>query len=153
MSAKLTFNGVEIAVPVAELAEAMKQLALVGQHAAKVTPKPNGSGDQGRPVQKVNGVVAHATNGPEDKALLLLQLLVDHKMSGGVSSDEVQRVLGVSHPKGIGSRVVPINALLRTAGFNPEDVYSNTLRDEHTNGRIWQAGEKIMEALQHIKSL
>jgi hypothetical protein len=176
MDAKLMVNGIEITVPVAALGEAMKQLApfsgAKGAPATPQSPMPSKAEDQPAassraaawPFPTGNGNGAQATLIPPpaprpptestqealSPAVALLSLL--RSRPDGATPEEVQRALGVEHPKGIGSKMAPINRSLNALGLAPAEVYSNSKRDLITGSRVWTAGPALAEAIKRLKS-
>lgn len=68
---------------------------------------------------------------------------------GGVQKDAIMTVLGVSHPKAIGSKSVPINKLIGNLGFRQlSSVYKNP---KTPTGRIWRPGKQLNAALQLVE--
>ena len=148
MDAKLVVNGIEIIVPVSALGEAMRQLQPFQAKAPTPAPAP-------KPASRVMAndididVMAVLSPPPLMRPTLciaFLKLLQDHEVSGGVSPDEVQKVLGAEHPKGIGSKMAGINALLKHLGYASAEVYSNDQRDSEGR-RVWKVGPKLRDAL------
>ena len=144
MSATLYFNGIRISVPTNELAEALRQLALV---ASAPTPQPMGALSLAEQMQPELDVFTekHSEN---DLALAFLKAIADHKVSGGAPISAIMPVVGASHVKGVGSKTAIINRVLDKLGFAIPDVYTN---DRDSAGmRNWVAGPRFADALRAL---
>jgi hypothetical protein len=77
--------------------------------------------------------------------LRFLNAIANSSEADGLGGDVIANVLGVRHPKGIGSRAAIINRLLMELGFNVEEVYTNPRNN--LGDRTWKPGPKITHAL------
>jgi uncharacterized protein YgbK (DUF1537 family) len=157
--AKISIGQLEIAVDVLDLGEAMRQLApylpstaLAAAHQKSAGMKPTLPMTLATEAARIDAQTPklQAPSAPTaELTRKLLQLIADHRVSGGATSAQVQEVLGASHPKGIGSKMSPVNNYLMLRGFEPDQVYMNP-RNE-TGGRMWVPGSRLDDALKAVK--
>lgn len=88
---------------------------------------------------------SNAGSRSEKNAIPFLEAIATHQEVG---SPKMQKVLNVGDPKGMGPITRGINALIEKHGFALNEVYT-TQRDR--NGRTWNAGPKIDDAIRSIK--
>lgn len=179
MGAKINVGGIEITVPVGELGDALRQLApwMGGAVAASPPPqrapttswplptgpsvdsplggKPSLADVPDRTGSLLSGVATQkplfANEDAQSRALALFRALSEHKGPGGMTPEAVMKLLGTTHPKGIGNRMQAVNAILRTIGIAAEDVYSNARNEMGT--RMWVPRSRISEAIEAIERL
>lgn len=82
-------------------------------------------------------------------ALRFLKAIRDHRHTGGVTGEDLQQVLEVSHPKGVGSRIALINAYLQRSKLDPANIY--TKRRYPDGARHWNAGPDLDSALTMLE--
>jgi hypothetical protein len=146
MAATIQYRGMQITVPTAELAEALRQLSLVSP-----IKLPDAPAQQSLlPAEENLFVPPVQREKRTDKELTLdfLSLLSSQSAAGGTPTTSVMAVLGVSHAKGVGSKTAIINRILDGAGFATPDVYVNP-RDA-LGLRVWQAGPRIQDAMDAL---
>lgn len=167
MGATISVGGVTITVQVSELGEAMRQIApfLQGKNGDAVQKIPPKSTAWPFPTGKEVAPVAAPTMSPAPqpaverqisppnpevlrRALNLFGALVRHRGPGGLSPPQVMDIVGADHPKGIGSRMQAINALIRSVGIEADDAYRNDRNEVGT--RVWTAGPAAQEALNAL---
>ena len=141
---KITVDGVEIeansAADVAELLSAMKSANKQPQQAPIAFPQPRQI-NRRQPRQN-DVVIASRHKG------MVMNLLNGLASRTEIDSHDMQRILEVNEPKGVGAKFKVINPVIEELGFNKEDVYVTT-RDR--DGRTWTAGPKLAEAIKAIK--
>ncbi len=60
-------------------------------------------------------------------------------------------ILGLNHPKGVGSRTSVLNKSIESLGYKAEEVY--TKHRDNGGQRRWKAGPKMHEAIETISKL
>lgn len=81
--------------------------------------------------------------------LRFLKAVQDHRHSGGISGEDLQAILSVEHPKGVGSRIGAINVHLKKQGIDPEKVY--TKHRDSAGVRHWRAGADLDETIKILE--
>lgn len=147
MSITLKIDGVEFVVASTdEAAELYKRLRSGEVRAKQQTPvkaAPNAK----RPARRKRGI-GFLKVAPPDVALKFLKTIRDAGAAGAAAED-VRKALGVTHPKGVGSRSAAINRLLRETQLSPEAVYDNP---KSRNGvRVWKAGRRMNHAISALE--
>lgn len=145
MAAKFTFNGVEISVPVTELAEAMRQLGLL-VNTRSLIPQPRETVSSAP--WPLPGGAAEKPKAELSSVLKFLKYVHDFGASGSATLQGVMQIMSVDNPKGVGSKSAAINRVLVAHGFKPDEVYVNP-RDG-SGERLWRPGSRIREAIEVI---
>ena len=146
MTAKFTYNGVEITVPVSELAEALRQTFGIGTPAQSV---PDAQKEVPTSAQTKWPFPTASSSAQENRtAIDFLKLIAEYGMSG-VKLDAIMKILRVDHPKAVGSKSAAINRKIEEYGFDPDDVYTNP-RDS-TGDRSWRPGPALKEAINALE--
>lgn len=153
MTAKLFVNGIEISVPIGELAEALRQIGSVS------TPKQS----LPTPARIQQPAETHTANAhfqmplttitessPTHKTTLkFLRLIEDHRLTGAKTGD-IMPVIGATKPKGVGSKSAAVNRVLAAHGFSEiDEVYTNQ-RDVFGE-RLWKPGPAMGAAIDAIE--
>jgi hypothetical protein len=146
MGATIYFRNSKIVVPVSELADALHQLTIAE---ASLAAFANSSG--GNALPSIAAEVPATASLPRSEQVLaldFLKLIKDFSRSGGAPQTDVMRVLGATHPKGIGSKAALVNRAIASVGFKVEDVYSND-RDP-SGARYWKARSELNRAMEAL---
>lgn len=135
---KVTIGGMQIEVSRAEdVAELARVMGIAG-HGAKSIKKE----DNSISTRKANKVASR-------HIVEAISFLSDIMLSGEIDSSRAQVILKAT-PKGVGPKTRSIDNLIRSLGFEVDDVYTSD-RDE--DGRHWYVGDKINEAIDAIKKM
>lgn len=154
MAVQIRFRGLILEVPVSELREVVDQLTASKAPADKPPSVRRMRDEWPMPLAafSVADSVTEAQLDPAD-GLMALKLLKEIKdwsdLGMDMRAEQVAALLGVNHPKGIGSRSASINRLLTSAGFVVEEVYVN--RRDTAGERHWQPGPNISEAIATLE--
>jgi hypothetical protein len=169
MTAKFTYNGVEITVPTSEIGEAMRQLGLmqrdasvpiatatlksfdpqkrrIPSHLRSATPMPLQLKEK---LPKSVGGSDKDTPDDLNYTLNVLRLVESRMAAGGASSQEVMKAFDTKGPRGLGFKTEMMNSLLVAHDFDLAEVYS---KGRGQFGRVWLAGPKIKGAIAAIQA-
>ena len=136
MSIKLNFKGIELTVTHA--AEAVALLRELTE-----TPPPK----IGRPLSKPLELFPDTEPDGSQHAIAFLTTIANAD-ADGATADDLAKVVGVKHTKGVGGKAARINNILIGLGFKPDEIYSNTKTLE---GRFWKPRPRIHEAIGKLK--
>jgi hypothetical protein len=83
-----------------------------------------------------------------DNAKMALNFLSTIRDGGNVEAGPLMKVLGVTAPKGLGSKSAAVNKVIKAVGLKPAAVYKNPKTHE---GRIWRPARRMREAIQLLE--
>jgi hypothetical protein len=147
MSYKIAFHGVEIvADTAAEAAALVRELAadrsMVGE--LPITPTYGSRNEYGQLLSERD-----EDGFNEDTVTLSFLRAIQRAPHTGVPSDHMMGILGVTHAKGIGSRMARINSVLEKRLVELRDPIAEVYQTTRTpNGRVWRAGPALMPAIE-----
>ena len=144
MSYKFTVHGIEVtASTAAEAAALLRELA----------PKPEPAPAKVRilrPVQPTGAETPRmvASAGGVDAVLSFLEAI--YRAPKGIGTADLMPILGVEHPKGVGSRTALFNGILRQLGFSKPfpEVYSV---EKTPSGRVFYPGPELRRAIETLE--
>lgn len=155
MTTKIFYQGIELHVPTGEVAAVMRQLQELSstvKHSVptRATPLVTAPAHtpQPQPVVTTQLPFDEAPKVDGAQALKFLQAIKESDPVGGLNAHQVSELLGVKHPKGIGSKAASINRVLDSYGYTVESVYTN--HRGPFGERIWAAGSMIQSAIAAI---
>lgn len=144
MAYTLKINGFDVeASTAAEAAALLREL----QHGPKPAPPSAPAIVEKTPqIPAGNGAMSDLDPASSESALKFLRTIRD---SGtGIEADRLMSALGVTKPKGIGSKSASVNRVLKAVGLKPRFVYSNP---RGPTGRIWKPAKRMGEAIQLLE--
>jgi len=69
--------------------------------------------------------------------------------SRGAEVNQIMHVMGVRHPKGVGSKTTIVDKCLMELGFTADSVYNN---ERGAEGRFWRSAPRLSEAIAAARS-
>jgi len=125
-------------------AGSLKDLQLVIQ-AIEGTAKPDTAErprGPGRP-RKIDKAQVEREKLTERKRLAMTVLkALQAAGANGVSAENLNKTLGLKHPKSLGSKMGIVNKMISEAGLHPDEVYLSYRTDET---RIWEADQSAVQ--------